>query len=488
MVVSRSLNSGTSGSTPQSSGSVERIKDDRLLVIQKKAQGRTAMHYTGSDSNANEPGPRQLRQVINLYLTQWYGFTVKETFSKKDSVDIIVVSQIDLPELIATLTRVFGKTEMPMIAVICATGNLGTAGRNISRNIESLSYPFGPYKLAKVIRWLLDKLASPIQPRSKLSDTSSPHSTRDEMTEVVQAVQEVKLTRDIKVVQQGQMMANAEFAPMMVEALSAQSSRSIEQGSGFPFPPSADTSAVVSPSTSTYDQQITPIASQRHLPTPSRVPLPPTPGIAAPLKLLASASASAPSPPTPRSPRMLLVDDNKVNLRLLHTFMQKRGYIDIHLASDGSQAVNMYKSLIARDPPEPPDIIFMDISMPVMNGFEATRSIRDNESAFRAPMDPLHTPPTAMIIALTGLASQRDQSEAFTSGFDLYLVKPISFKSVAKLLDSWERNGGAATLGPGGVGIPHGAVTADDVASVGSLGSASVAADANYSDEDEEDE
>jgi len=360
---------------------------------------------------------------------------------------------------------------------------LSAAGKNISRNIESLSYPFGPYKLAKVIRWLLDKLASPNPSRSGLSSTSSTHGPRDEITEVVQAVQEVTLSSHIKVTQQGQMMANEEFAPMMVDALSAQSSRSIEQGSGFPFPPSLGDSGVVSPSTSSHDQQTTPM--QRHLPTPSRVPLPPTPGIAPPLKFHSTTSTSAPSPTT-RSPRMLLVDDNKVNLRLLHTFMQRRGYTDIHLAADGLQAINMYKGLVACDPPEPPDIIFMDISMPVMNGFEATRSIRESESGFRAPLDPLNTPPTAMIIALTGLASQRDQSEAFTSGFDLYLVKPISFKSVAKLLDSWERNGGAATLGPGGIGIPHGAVTADDVASVGSLGSVSVAAEANETDEDEE--
>lgn len=483
MVVSRSPSGATSSSTPQSSGSVERIKDDSLIVIQKKAAGRTAMHYTGSDSRENDEGPRQLRQVIEMYLTKWYGFTTKANFSRNDPVDIIVVSQFDLPGLIAALTRVYGKTEMPMIAVICATGKLSTAGKNIDRNIESLSYPFGPYKLAKVIRWLLDKLASPVPSRARLSSTSS--GSRDGITEVVQAVQEVKLGAR-NVVQQGQMMANEEYGPLMVEALSAQSSRSIEQGSGFPFPQSIEEAGITSPTTSTHDEA-TPLATQRHLPTPSRVPLPPTPGIKEPLKQLSSTSTTAASP-TPRSPRMLLVDDNNVNLRLLHTFMQKRGYTDIHLASDGLQAVNMYKSLVARDPAEPPDIIFMDISMPVMNGFQATRTIRDSEAYFRAPLDPLNTPPMTMIIALTGLASQRDQSEAFTSGFDLYLVKPISFKSVAKLLDSWERNGGAATLGSGGTGIPHGAVTADDVASVGSLGSVSVAAEAIETDEDDDDE
>ena len=71
--------------------------------------------------------------------------------------------------------------------------------------------------------------------------------------------------------------------------------------------------------------------------------------------------------------------------------------------------------------------------MPVMNGFEATRAIREHESQ--------STPPgNAMIIAVTGLASGRDQSEGFLAGCDVYMTKPVSFKEVGKMLDSWEAN------------------------------------------------
>ncbi|ORY11717.1 CheY-like superfamily [Clohesyomyces aquaticus] len=155
---------------------------------------------------------------------------------------------------------------------------------------------------------------------------------------------------------------------------------------------------------------------------------------------------------------MLLVDDNRINLKLLQTFMKKRKYTNVTNAEDGQEAVNAYSSLLRKSPPEPPDIILMDISMPVMNGFEATRRIREIEAGYREQLPPMHTPPSCLIIALTGLASGRDQSEAFTSGFDLYITKPVSFAEISRLLDNWEANGGVAMAD----GVPHGAVVAGE--------------------------
>ena len=170
-----------------------------------------------------------------------------------------------------------------------------------------------------------------------------------------------------------------------------------------------------------------------------------------------------------RPPRLLLVDDNKINLRLLETYMRKRKYQLVDSAENGQLAVEAAEShehgydiifMGQSSPPQiPPLPLFpkpqslnlthpTDISMPIMNGFEATRAIRDIEEA-RTHNDlnaggHTHKPPSspALIIALTGLASSRDQSEAFTSGVDLFMTKPVSFKEVGRLLDNWEANGG----------------------------------------------
>ena len=91
-----------------------------------------------------------------------------------------------------------------------------------------------------------------------------------------------------------------------------------------------------------------------------------------------------------------------------------------------------------------------------MNGFEATRAIRKiehnlvivhpNQAGGHASSSDdgpdSKSGNAALIIALTGLASDRDQKEAFRSGVNTFLTKPVSFKDVGSLLDRWEAHGG----------------------------------------------
>ena len=105
-------------------------------------------------------------------------------------------------------------------------------------------------------------------------------------------------------------------------------------------------------------------------------------------------------------------------------------------------------SLVPLPFPQAELIYRQDISMPIMNGFEATRAIREIEHTRNAIIqgpreDESAKEKRALIIALTGLASSRDQTEAFNSGVDLFLTKPVSFKEVGRILDNWEaQNGG----------------------------------------------
>lgn len=162
-----------------------------------------------------------------------------------------------------------------------------------------------------------------------------------------------------------------------------------------------------------------------HITTLPERPPPPPPG---PVR-----SKKPPPPDTPvhrsctthPTPRILLVDDNAINLNLIHTFLRKQHLTTFHTATNGSDAVTAVS-----ESNQSYDIIFMDMSMPIMDGFEATRAIREIERE-------KGTGRRATIIALTGLSSSRDEEDALGSGVDLFLTKPVSLKEVGRYLTEW---------------------------------------------------
>jgi CheY-like chemotaxis protein len=123
-----------------------------------------------------------------------------------------------------------------------------------------------------------------------------------------------------------------------------------------------------------------------------------------------------------RAANYLLVDDNAINLRILMAYMTKLGHT-YETASDGLEALRTFKKGGGKY-----KCVFMDISMPVMDGFEATRAIRayERENSLRR----------CNIYALTGLASASAQREAFSSGIDLCLAKPVKLKELSGILES----------------------------------------------------
>ncbi|KAJ5242075.1 uncharacterized protein N7469_000402 [Penicillium citrinum] len=126
------------------------------------------------------------------------------------------------------------------------------------------------------------------------------------------------------------------------------------------------------------------------------------------------------------APRILVVEDNEINLKLILTFLKKRDYHVLDAATNGKMAVNLAENNCIGY-----DIIFMDMSMPIMDGFEATRTIRCIEREKDGGK-------AAFIVAFTGLSSFEDETKAFAAGVDMFLSKPVSFRDVARLLDDWE--------------------------------------------------
>ena len=121
------------------------------------------------------------------------------------------------------------------------------------------------------------------------------------------------------------------------------------------------------------------------------------------------------------TPRILVVDDNGTNLKLLSAMLGKLGYA-VETANNGKEAL---AAVIAAAP----DLILMDCQMPVMNGYQATEAIR----RWEADHAPLHLP----IVALTAAAFEEDRQYCLQAGMDDFLSKPINLKSLAETLIRW---------------------------------------------------
>jgi len=126
---------------------------------------------------------------------------------------------------------------------------------------------------------------------------------------------------------------------------------------------------------------------------------------------------------TSATPRILLVEDNEMNRDMLSRRLIRRGY-EVLLAVDGEQGVAMAQS-------ERPALVLMDVSLPVVDGWEATRRLKADPRTRSIP-----------IIALTAHAMTGDRDKALAAGCDDFETKPVE---LSRLLDKIQALLGAAS-------------------------------------------
>jgi two-component system, cell cycle response regulator DivK len=119
-------------------------------------------------------------------------------------------------------------------------------------------------------------------------------------------------------------------------------------------------------------------------------------------------------------PRVLLVEDNEMNRDMLSRRLVRAGH-EVVVATDGGQGVEMARSLS-------PDLILMDMSLPVLDGWEATRRIK-------AAPETRHIP----IIALTAHAMDGDRDKALAAGCDDYDTKPIELPRLLAKIEALQQ-------------------------------------------------
>jgi CheY-like chemotaxis protein len=134
----------------------------------------------------------------------------------------------------------------------------------------------------------------------------------------------------------------------------------------------------------------------------------------------ATATTAAPAPmlPAASSARILLVEDNEDNRMLIKAYLRQQPY-EIVEAENGAQAVASFQA-------EKFDIVLMDVQMPVMDGYAATRAIRDWEQT--------HGRSRTAIIALTANAVKEDMDRSLAAGCDDHLTKPIKKQTLLSAL------------------------------------------------------
>ena len=117
-------------------------------------------------------------------------------------------------------------------------------------------------------------------------------------------------------------------------------------------------------------------------------------------------------------PKILLVEDNELNRDMLSRRLRRRDY-DVEMAVDGQEGIDLTKSLM-------PDLVLMDMSLPIIDGWTATGILKSDSTTSHIP-----------IIALTAHAMEGERQKCLEAGCDDFDTKPIEFKRLLEKINHW---------------------------------------------------
>jgi len=421
--------------------------EDPIDALRRRAQGRTVTirgfdSSTSADSDLHAASLLGLKASIEKYVKEWFHL---EIVSNDQAADIVIS---DESAFLSTATEPGNKFRSQLI--LCSNGtrrNIYMSRLEPGQTVEFVSKPCGPHRIAKALLNCLDTedalAKAGIEPRSSIGfSPTAGHINRSVPFPKVEA---------------------SKRRPSFKHRVSSGLVPNLETMESLPSD-SVTTSNETSEASSNYETADSSISFLGEESPQLDIPQ----------------DASS-----PRKPKMLLVEDNPVNMMLLATYMKKNGW-DYDKAENGLIAFQAFQKR-----PEGFDVIFMDVSMPVMTGYESTRAIRAVESERRDAFEyqqhsrahspfaspllspsamlstsfPFHTPSRsfkgfantnnmdlhvnsrelkqnhpALIIALTGFSSQQDQETAFESGVDVFMTKPVRFREVGRILEGWMRS------------------------------------------------
>ncbi|KAF5879053.1 putative two-component sensor protein histidine protein kinase (dhkj) protein [Botrytis fragariae] len=429
--------------TPKAVTSLLRETDESVSLLRSEISGREVGLFNFNPPTIDPILARKgkfLEGSVRNFLTNWYGSKIVP-LSKNPA--IILANAPDL-SVLANLRKMLPRQSKPSVLVLCPHSsrfNHSFAEAGIEGNVTVVAKPVGPLKLARALRSCLEGVTAASGTAVTPDASGMAQGSTNDLSNIFEDL--LISPNGGEVLDNSRMAVDSENARKAIE--SPTPNALVEKGKEFPFPlPLGGKNSSSNGELSLDKNLLTPIASSFGLSSPPNSSV----GCVTSHPSGSSTATATTRQPSitiadsdPFAPNLLLVDDNMINLKLLRHFITRLGYTTVHEAENGLEAVKKVE-----ERPEGYDIIFMDISMPILDGFDATKEIRKLEKSRRErattddETDKSKKKNEALVVALTGLAGKDDVEKARACGIDLFMTKPVAMKEVRKMLENWRAN------------------------------------------------